>query len=104
IAPAGFVEYLTKQWMRKEVLLMWSGVYRKYRNIFELCDTNRELGQSHQKPPGKFLQGKRNRRIDHLLHVFLNRVLPYYALKQRRQDFGFEDPDVEIKKRQDIEK
>lgn len=29
-------------------------------------------------------------------------VLPYYALKQRRQEVGFEGPDIEVKKRQDI--
>jgi hypothetical protein len=53
---------------------------------------------------GKFLQGKRNRRIDHLLHILVERVLPYCSLKQRRQDLGFEGPDVEVKKRQDIKR
>lgn len=32
----------------------------------------------------------------------MTRVLPYYALKQRRQELGFEGPDIEVKKRQDI--
>jgi hypothetical protein len=32
----------------------------------------------------------------------LTEVVPYYALKQRRQQLGFEGPDVEVKKRQDI--
>ncbi|KAJ7282530.1 hypothetical protein C8J57DRAFT_1554562 [Mycena rebaudengoi] len=45
---------------------------------------------------------KRNRRLDHLLHTLLNDVLPYYALKQRRQELGFEGPDLEVKKRKDI--
>jgi hypothetical protein len=53
---------------------------------------------------GKFPHSKRNRRMDHLLNTLLNDVLPYYALKQRRQDFGFEGINIEVKKRQDIVK
>jgi hypothetical protein len=53
---------------------------------------------------GKFLQNKRNRCLDHLLYILTERVVPYYSLKQRRQDFGFEGPDVEVKKRKDIVK
>ncbi|KAJ7163665.1 hypothetical protein C8R46DRAFT_829072, partial [Mycena filopes] len=52
----------------------------------------------------KFLHGKRNRRLDHLLNTLMTEVLPYYALKQRRQDFGFEGPDIEVLKRQEISK
>jgi hypothetical protein len=51
---------------------------------------------------GKFLHGKRNRRLDHLINTLVNEVLPYYALKQRRQELGFEGVDIEVKKRQDI--
>ncbi|KAJ7697699.1 hypothetical protein B0H17DRAFT_1197358 [Mycena rosella] len=50
----------------------------------------------------KFLLGKRNRRLDHLIHTRVDGVLPYYALKQRRQDLGFEGLDIEVKKRRDI--
>ncbi|KAJ7655465.1 hypothetical protein B0H17DRAFT_894790, partial [Mycena rosella] len=28
--------------------------------------------------------------------------VPYYAFKQRRQEFGYEGPDIEVKKRHDI--
>ncbi|KAJ7238362.1 hypothetical protein C8J57DRAFT_1528679 [Mycena rebaudengoi] len=75
--------------------VMWSGVYRTARNIYEACDTNMLI--EAQIPPYK-----RNRRLDHLLHTLLNDVLPYYALKQRRQELGFEGPDLEVKKRKDI--
>ncbi|KAJ6475794.1 hypothetical protein C8R47DRAFT_1323831 [Mycena vitilis] len=51
---------------------------------------------------GKFLDGKRNRRLDHLLYILINKVLAYYALRQRRQELGFEGEDVEVKKRRDI--
>ncbi|KAJ7483034.1 hypothetical protein B0H11DRAFT_1655615, partial [Mycena galericulata] len=40
--------------------------------------------------------------MDHLLRTLVTEVLPYYALKQRRQDLGFEGIDIEVKKRQDI--
>ncbi|KAJ7331448.1 hypothetical protein DFH08DRAFT_651061, partial [Mycena albidolilacea] len=72
--------------------------------IFEMCDTNKLVEAWHHFLKGKFLQGKRNRRIDHLLHILVEQVLLYYSLKQRRQDLGFEGPDVEVKKRQDIKR
>ncbi|KAJ7247685.1 hypothetical protein C8J57DRAFT_1522674 [Mycena rebaudengoi] len=86
----------------------------------ELCDTNMPLEAYiecaslkcslvlnssrswHHVLKDKFLHGKRNRRLDHLLNTLVNEVLPYYALKQRRQDLGLEGPDVEIRKCQDI--
>jgi hypothetical protein len=58
----------------------------------------------HHVLKGKFLQGKRNRRLDHLLNKLLHAVVPYYSLKQRRQDLGLEGPDMEVRKRQDITK
>lgn len=38
--------------------------------------------------------------MDHLLSTLTTEVLPYYALKQRRQDLGFEGINIEVKKRQ----
>ncbi|KAJ7749398.1 hypothetical protein B0H16DRAFT_1551332 [Mycena metata] len=83
---------------------MWSAVHRTDRTIFELCATNMLVEAWHHVLKGKFLHNKRNRRIDHLLSTLLTEVLPYYALKQRRQDLGFEGIDIEVKKRQDIVK
>ncbi|KAK6991543.1 hypothetical protein R3P38DRAFT_3438829 [Favolaschia claudopus] len=57
----------------------------------------------HHVLKNKFLHGKRNRQLDHLPHILVHAVLPYYALKQRRQDLGLEGPDAEVQKRQDIE-
>ena len=50
----------------------------------------------------KFLEGKRNWRLDHLLYVLLDLVVPYYIGRVRQQDFGFEGPDLEVKKQQEI--
>jgi hypothetical protein len=40
--------------------------------------------------------------LDHLLGKLVKEVLPFYALKQRRQDLGFEGVDIEVKKRREI--
>ncbi|KAJ7270577.1 hypothetical protein C8J57DRAFT_998235, partial [Mycena rebaudengoi] len=101
-APEGFVDYLVRTWMKERVVRMWSAVYRKSRSIHEACDTNMLIEAWHHVLKGKFLHGKRNRRLDHLLSTLINDVLPYYALKQRRQELGFEGPDMEVKKRRDI--
>ncbi|KAJ7175419.1 hypothetical protein C8R46DRAFT_890736, partial [Mycena filopes] len=99
IAPQTFIDYLKRYWMSDTVVNMWAGVHRTGRNIFEACDTNMLVEAWHHVLKGKFLHGKRNRRLDHLLSTLLNEVLPYYALKQRRQAIGFEGPDIEVKKR-----
>ncbi|KAJ7491811.1 hypothetical protein B0H11DRAFT_1718643 [Mycena galericulata] len=101
LAPASFVQYLNQYWMTDKVVQMWSGMYRTGRNIFEQSDTNMLIEAWHHVLKGKFFHNKRNRRLDHLLNTLLNEVLPYYALKQRRQELGFEGPDIEVKKRQD---
>ncbi|KAJ7141811.1 hypothetical protein C8R46DRAFT_1200578 [Mycena filopes] len=102
IAPAAFINYLNQYWMSDRVVRMWSAVYRKDRTLFENCDTNMLIEAWHHILKWKFLHGKRNRRLDHLLNTLLTEVLPYYALKQRRQDFGFEGVDIEVTKRKDI--
>ncbi|KAK6988248.1 hypothetical protein R3P38DRAFT_2804725 [Favolaschia claudopus] len=56
----------------------------------------------HHVLKGKFLHGKRNRRLDHLLNTLIADVVAYYALKQRRRELGFEGPDLEVKKRKQI--
>jgi len=40
--------------------------------------------------------------MDHLLFILTDKVVAYYALKQRRQGFGFEGVDIEVQKRKDI--
>ncbi|KAJ7164673.1 hypothetical protein C8R43DRAFT_987894 [Mycena crocata] len=97
-----FIQYLEKYWMPEHIVRMWSAVYRKDRNIFEACDTNMLIEAWHHVLKGKFLHGKRNRRLDHLLHVLFAEVIPYYKLKQLRQDLGFEGIDIEVKERKNV--
>ncbi|KAJ7806692.1 hypothetical protein B0H14DRAFT_2227243, partial [Mycena olivaceomarginata] len=104
IAPQGFVDYLRTYWMPEKTVKMWSAIYRTPRSIFEDCDTNMPIEAWHHVLKDKFLEGKRNRRLDHLLNTLLHAVLPYYSQKQRRQDLGLEGPDAEVLKRQDIVK
>lgn len=52
---------------------------------------------------GKFLHGKRNRRADHLIHVLVFNVVPYYHAKHLRQDWGFEGPNLELECREKME-
>ena len=37
--------------------------------------------------------------MDHLLHCLVEEVLPYYRLKQARQEAGFEGVDLEVAER-----
>jgi hypothetical protein len=50
------------------------------------------------------LQGRRNRRIDHLLYILTEKAVPYFAAKHRRQELGFEGLDLELTRWKDLEK
>ncbi|KAJ7310951.1 hypothetical protein DFH08DRAFT_636334, partial [Mycena albidolilacea] len=90
--------YLVGTWMKDEVKQMWSAVYRGSRSIFKMCDTNMLVEAWHHVLKWKFLLGKHNRRLDHLMHTLIERVVPYYALKTPRQESNFEGPDIKTKK------
>ncbi|KAJ6527474.1 hypothetical protein B0H19DRAFT_1275272 [Mycena capillaripes] len=51
---------------------------------------------------GTFVEGKRNRRLDHLIHVLYDVAVPHSIARHRRQEMGFEGPDLEIKHRIEI--
>ncbi|KAJ7572766.1 hypothetical protein C8J56DRAFT_735799, partial [Mycena floridula] len=40
--------------------------------------------------------------VDHLLHVLLDMVVPYYIARGHRQAYGFEGPNLEVKKRREV--
>ncbi|KAJ7140308.1 hypothetical protein C8R43DRAFT_1201380, partial [Mycena crocata] len=91
------VEYLQSYWMG--VVHMWSAVFCADRSIFELGDTNMLVEAWHHLLKGDFLEGKRNRRLDHLIHVLYEIVIPHFIARHRRQEMGFEGPDLELKHR-----
>ncbi|KAJ7051026.1 hypothetical protein C8F01DRAFT_925647, partial [Mycena amicta] len=104
-APPSVVQYLTEYWMRPDVVKMWSAFYRTRFDIFQANNTNMLVEAWHHVLKSMFLHGRRNRRLDHLLHILVESVIPHYALKHRRQQLGFQGIDLEEQKRlQAIEK
>ncbi|KAJ6616309.1 hypothetical protein B0H10DRAFT_1657326, partial [Mycena sp. CBHHK59/15] len=99
-APASIIQYLQTYWM-KEVEL-WSAAFRADHTIFELSDTNMLVEAWHHLLKGDFLEGKRNRCLDHLIHALCNKAIPHFIARHRRQDMGFEGPDLELKHRIEV--
>ncbi|KAJ7676129.1 hypothetical protein B0H17DRAFT_850267, partial [Mycena rosella] len=91
LAPESVVEYLRTYWM-KEVKL-WSAVHHVDRTIFELGDTNMLVESWHHPLKGDFLEGKRNRQLDHLIHTLYDTAIPYLIARHHCQTMGFEGPD-----------
>ncbi|KAJ7074856.1 hypothetical protein B0H15DRAFT_792683, partial [Mycena belliarum] len=48
------------------------------------------------------MDGKRNRRVDQLIHTLVNVALPKYIADHRAQQFGFYGPDLALQKRNEI--
>ncbi|PPR02766.1 hypothetical protein CVT24_002240 [Panaeolus cyanescens] len=103
IAPTSVVEYLTTNWLGDETVKQWSAVYRTDRSIFQDSDTNMLVEAWHHVLKGKFMQGKRNRRLDHLIYILVLKVMPYFLAKHQYQESGFAGPDLEVQERRRIE-
>lgn len=78
-APSSVIEYLKTYWLND--IKLWSAVYRQDRNIFQLCDTNMLVEAWHHLLKGTFMQGKRNRRLDQLIHTLVEVAVPHYIHK-----------------------
>ncbi|KDR65956.1 hypothetical protein GALMADRAFT_45345, partial [Galerina marginata CBS 339.88] len=102
LAPDSLVEYFEKNWLGDTVKL-WSNVYRHDRNIFQTCDTNMLVEAWHHLLKGTFMQGKRNRRLDHLIHILVEEAIPHFIARHRNQEFRFKGGDLETKARLRIE-
>ncbi|KAH6912277.1 hypothetical protein BKA70DRAFT_1056611, partial [Coprinopsis sp. MPI-PUGE-AT-0042] len=92
-APPSVVAYLEEYWIPDVAL--WSAVHRTARSIFEDCDTNMLVEAWHHVLKGKFMEGKRNRRLDHLIYLLIRAVIPHFLHKHRCQEFGMAGPDLE---------
>ncbi|KAJ7238876.1 hypothetical protein C8J57DRAFT_978469, partial [Mycena rebaudengoi] len=103
-APTSFVDYLKGTWMDDATVQLWSAVFRTDRGIFEMGDTNMLVESWHHLLKGHFLEGKRNRRLDHLIHVLYDIAIPHFIARHRRQEMGFEGPDLEMKHRIQVAK
>lgn len=102
LAPQSFSEYLETYWLTDSFLPMWSASYCTQCSIFQDINMNMITEAYHYVLKTKFLCGKRNRRIDHLIYVLVEELLPYYITKHKQQDFGFEGLSIEVQKHKDI--
>ncbi|KAJ7575368.1 hypothetical protein C8J56DRAFT_801697 [Mycena floridula] len=102
LAPKDFLAYLQVYWMGPDFLPMWSSVYRSEFSIFEASNTNMLVEAWHNVLKGKFLQGKRNRRMDFLIYILMEDAIPHFRLREHRQEAGFEGKDMEEERRKEI--
>jgi len=101
IAPKSVVDYLQDNWLCDFYVQMWPAFYRTKRTIYQKCDTNMLVEAWHHLLKGRFLQGKKNRRLDHLIYTLCDVALPYFRARHMRQRTGFEGPSIEVKRRQE---
>ncbi|KAH9991228.1 hypothetical protein BJV77DRAFT_915755, partial [Russula vinacea] len=90
--PRSLVKYLATRWMPE--VYMWSKTVRKERSIYEEGDTNMLIEAYHHVLKSHFLDGKRNRRIDHDINALVENMVPYYQNWHARQIVGLEGPDL----------
>ncbi|KAH8980718.1 hypothetical protein EDB92DRAFT_1769960, partial [Lactarius akahatsu] len=91
--PQSFTEYFQAKWM--PTVHMWSAVTRRSRVILEEGDTNMLLESYHHVLKLHWLDGTRNRRIDHLIFTLTQRMLPwYYEHRHKHQQIGFEGKNL----------
>ncbi|KAJ7154347.1 hypothetical protein C8R43DRAFT_885158 [Mycena crocata] len=100
LAPPSVVTYLEEHWMK--VVELWSAVFRLDRTIFDLGDTNMLVEAWHHLLKGDFLEGKWNRRLDHLIHTLCDIAIPHFIARHHRQSLGFEGPDLALKHRKAV--
>ncbi|KAF7372286.1 hypothetical protein MVEN_00088300 [Mycena venus] len=102
LAPDSVIEYLEEYYVSETTLKMWSAMYRKDQKVFELCDTNMLVEAWHHILKTHHMEGKRNRRVDQLIHTLIHVALPNYIANHRAQQFGFHGPDLALQKRNQI--
>ncbi|KAH9173877.1 hypothetical protein EDB89DRAFT_2068386 [Lactarius sanguifluus] len=90
--PQSLAEYLAREWV--SVKEMWSAVFCQDRTIFEEGDTNMLLEAYHHVLKSKWLDRKRNRRIDNLIDTLLTDLLPHIHDHLKSQDIGLDGFDL----------
>ncbi|KAH9987602.1 hypothetical protein BJV74DRAFT_773849, partial [Russula compacta] len=91
--------YITWEWLpHKE---MWSAISCQNHSIFEEGGTNMLL-EYHHVPKSIWLEGKRNRRMDHLIYILVMEFLPHIETHHKWQTLGMEGPDLAKKCHQQI--
>jgi MULE transposase domain len=114
--PASFVVYLKQSWI--PIVHQWSIAARKGRSIFEEGETNMLIeayvigfcsdkikltySRFHHKLKSDWLDGMRNRRIDHVMHTLVQQMVPDYQERHALQNVGLAGPDLAGRRRQEI--
>ncbi|KAH8989995.1 hypothetical protein EDB92DRAFT_1799374, partial [Lactarius akahatsu] len=88
VVPPSFVDYLKTNWMN--IVPLWAGISRLHWMIFQEGDTNMLIEVYHHILKSKWLEGKQNQRVDHLVHTLVMIMLPLYAIQHVCQELGFE--------------
>jgi hypothetical protein len=65
------------------------------------CISN-AISSYHHSLKSTWLEGKRNRRVDHLISTLVKEMLPNYHTRHDRQSLGFEGPDLSERRRAEI--
>ncbi|KAF5332003.1 hypothetical protein D9611_008883 [Ephemerocybe angulata] len=93
-SPASFLQYMEMNWMHETEL--WSAIFRTERSIFQNSDTNMLVEAWHHLLKGKFMQGKRNCRMDHLIYTLVRQAMPHFIQRHFTQEHGFAGGDLEV--------
>jgi len=77
LAPKSVIEYFKTYWLG-DTIKLWSAMHRMDRNIFQTRDTNMLVEAWNHLLKGNFMQRKRNRHLDHLIHILVDKEVPYF--------------------------
>ncbi|KZP06283.1 hypothetical protein FIBSPDRAFT_764666, partial [Athelia psychrophila] len=89
LAPQSFLKYIEVYWL--PLCVMWLATMRVDQSIFEQSDTNMLVKVWHYLLNRKFLEGKRNQWLDHLIYLLLFKVVPYFHTKHYYQLWASKD-------------
>jgi hypothetical protein len=118
LVPKSLIEYFKTEWI--PVTQMWSRVSRQNRHIFEEGDTNmlieayvilsvaisivlKQLSRYHHVLKSRWLDGKRNCHLDHIVFTLVKSADPYYQFRHERQEAGLDGLNLEKSHQKDIE-
>ncbi|KAF8482190.1 hypothetical protein F5888DRAFT_1582308, partial [Russula emetica] len=98
--PKSVAQYIARDWLPYKE--MWTAMSRQNRMIFEKGDTNMLLEAYHHVLKSGWLDGKRNWRMDHLIHMLVKEFLPDIEHRHKRQTLGMEGPNLAEERHQQI--
>ncbi|KAH9054208.1 hypothetical protein EDB87DRAFT_1549809, partial [Lactarius vividus] len=98
--PKSVAQYLAWEWI--PVKEMWSAMYCQNRTIFEEGNTNMLLEAYHHVLKSKWLDGKCNCRVDHLISALMKDALPAIEDHLKRQGIWKREEDLASRRQHEI--